>query len=113
MATSNSKAHFKMHVKKGDLVQVISGKDRGKTGKIQQVIRETSQVLIEGVNIRTYHRKPSGEQAGQIERKEAPIHSSKVMLYSEKQKVASRVGFVIAENGAKTRVLKKTGEKIS
>jgi large subunit ribosomal protein L24 len=113
MATSNSKTHFKMHVKKGDLVQVISGKDRGKTGKIQQVIRETSQVLIEGVNIRTYHRKPSGEQAGQIERKEAPIHSSKVMLYSEKQKVASRVGFVIAENGAKTRVLKKTGEKIS
>ncbi|MGA7954994.1 MAG: 50S ribosomal protein L24 [Gloeobacterales cyanobacterium] len=113
MATSNSKARFKMHVKKGDLVQVISGKDRGKTGKIQQVIPEKSQVLIEGVNVRTYHRKPSGEQAGQIQRKEAPIHSSKVMLYSEKQKTASRVGYVIAENGAKTRVLKKTGEKIS
>ncbi|MBD2395052.1 50S ribosomal protein L24 [Cyanobacterium aponinum FACHB-4101] len=102
-----------MHVKKGDTVQVISGKDKGKVGEILQAIPSDSTVIVKGVNIRTKHQKPRQEgESGQIVTYEAPIHSSKVMLYSEKEKVASRINYVITEEGKKVRKLKKTGEII-
>ena len=104
---------YRMHVKSGDTVQIISGKDRGKVGEILAAIPKTSQVVVKGVNIRTRHVKPRQDgESGQIVTEEAPIHSSKVMLYSEKQKVASRVGYTFTEDGRKVRVLKKTGEII-
>nr|WP_315861890.1 50S ribosomal protein L24 [Candidatus Cyanaurora vandensis] len=99
-----------MHVKTGDTIQVISGKYKGKVAKILRVLTETSQVVVEGVNLVTKHVKPQGEQPGRKDRKEGPIHSSKVMLYSEKQKTASRVGFRVTEDGRKVRYLKKTDE---
>ncbi|MDB9525878.1 50S ribosomal protein L24 [Oscillatoria sp. CS-180] len=103
----------RMHVKAGDTVQVISGKDKGKVGEVLKAIPRKSQILVKGVNIRTRHVKPSQEgQSGQIVTEEAPIHSSNVMLYSEKQKVASRIGYTFTEDGRKVRVLKKTGEII-
>lgn len=114
MATPKNKPKtiFKVHVKSGDTVQVISGKSKGKVAKILKVLPETSQVLVEGVNMVTKHIKPQGEQPGRKERKEGPIHSSKVMLYSEKQKTASRVGTRVTDDGRKVRYLKKTDEVI-
>ena len=102
-----------MHVKKGDTVQVISGRDKGKVGEILQAIPKTSQVVVKGVNIRTKHVKPRQEgESGQIATFEAPIHSSNVLLYSEKEKVASRICYSFTDDGRKVRMLKKTGEII-
>ncbi|HEY9761463.1 MAG TPA: 50S ribosomal protein L24 [Trichocoleus sp.] len=102
-----------MHVKKGDTVQIISGRDKGKVGEILSVLPKKSQVVVKGVNIRTKHVKPQQEgESGQIVTQEAPIHSSNVMLYSDKQKVASRVCYTFTEDGRKVRMLKKTGEII-
>jgi large subunit ribosomal protein L24 len=102
---------YKMHVKKGDTVQIISGKDKGKVGEILQILPQKSQVVIKGVNIRTKHVKPKQEgESGQISTYEAPIHSCKVMLYSNKEKVASRICYTFTEEGKKVRMLKKTGE---
>jgi len=82
----------KMHVKKGDTVQVITGKDKGKVGEIVRAIPKNSEVIVKGINVKTKHVKPQQEgESGQIVTFEAPIHSSNVMLYSNKQKVASRV----------------------
>jgi len=101
----------KLHVKKGDTVQVIAGSDRGKVGEVLQTIPKTGKVIVKGVNIRTKHVKPKQEgESGQIVSNEAPIHSSNVMLYSEKQKVASRVCYTFNADGRKVRMLKKTGE---
>jgi large subunit ribosomal protein L24 len=103
----------KMHVKKGDTVQIISGKDKGKVGEILQSFPQTSTVIVKGVNIRTKHVKPRQEgESGQITTYEAPIHSAKVMLYSQKEKVASRCSYTFTEDGRKVRKLKKTGEII-
>jgi large subunit ribosomal protein L24 len=105
---------FKMHVKKGDMVQVISGTYKGKVTKVLAVFPKTSTVVVEGVNLKTKHIKPQGEsQPGEIVTREFPIHSSKVMLYSEKEKVASRICYTFTEAGKKVRMLKKTGEILS
>jgi len=101
----------KMHVRKGDTVQVLTGKDKGKVGEIVAINSKKSQVIVQGVNMRTKHVKPQQEgESGQILTKEFPIHSSNVMLYSTKQKVASRVAHTFTEDGRKVRMLKKTGE---
>lgn len=104
---------YKMHVKKGDTVQIISGKEKGKIGEILQSIPKESKVVVKGVNVKTKHVKPRQEgESGQITTFEAPIHSSNVMLYSEKEKIASRISYVLTEDGRKVRKLKKTGEII-
>jgi large subunit ribosomal protein L24 len=112
MAKTNAQpSRYKMHVKKGDTVQVIAGSDKGKVGEVLRTYPKTSKVLIKGVNIRTKHVKPQQEgESGQIVNTEVPIHSSNVMLYSEKQKVASRVCYTFNADGRKVRMLKKTGE---
>jgi large subunit ribosomal protein L24 len=103
-----------MHVKKGDTVQVISGKDKGKIGEVLKSFPELSKVIVKDVNIRTKHVKPAQEgESGRIDTSEAPIHSSKVMLYSSKEGVASRIGYTINADGKKVRVLKKTGEVLA
>jgi large subunit ribosomal protein L24 len=111
---ANSKkatARYRMHVKKGDTIQVISGRDKGKVGEITTVNPKTSQVIVEGVNVRTKHVKPQQEgESGQIVTFEAPIHSSNVMLYSTKEKTVSRVGYTFTDDGRKVRMLRKTGE---
>ena len=108
-----SPLRYKMHVKKGDKVQIISGKEKGKIGEIIKSIPKESKVVVKGVNVKTKHVKPQQEgESGQIVTFEAPIHSSNVMLYSEKEKVASRFSYVFTEEGRKVRKLKKTGEII-
>ncbi|KAK4420718.1 50S ribosomal protein L24, chloroplastic [Sesamum alatum] len=103
----------KMHVKVGDTVKVIAGKDKGKIGEVTTVIKHNSRIVVKDINLKTKHvkSKEEGEQ-GQIIRIEAPIHSSNVMLYSSKQDVVSRVGHKTLENGKRVRYLIRTGEII-
>ncbi|CAA0813918.1 50S ribosomal protein L24- chloroplastic [Striga hermonthica] len=103
----------KMHVKQGDTVKVISGRDKGKIGEVTSVIKHNSTVVIKDINLKIKHvkSKEQGEQ-GQIIKIEAPVHSSNVMLYSKEQNVASRVGHKTLENGKRVRYLIKTGEII-
>ncbi len=104
-------SQYKVHVKKGDTVQVIAGRDKGKVGEVLRVIPKESKVIVQGVNVRTKHIKPQQEgESGQISTYEAPIHSSNVMLYSTKEKIASRIAYTYTEEGKKVRMLKKTGE---
>lgn len=113
MAKNNPKVFHKMHVKKGDTVQIIAGSEKGKIGEVLRAFPETSKVIVKGVNVKTKHVKPQQEgESGQITTTEFPIHSSNVMLYSNKQKVASRVCYTFNSEGRKVRMLKKTGEVI-
>lgn len=113
MANTAKPKRYKMHVKKGDTVQVISGKEKGKVGEVLSTDPKLSKVVVKGVNLKTKHVKPQQEgESGQIKTFEAPIHSSNVMLYSTKQKVASRVCYTFNADGRKVRMLKKTGEII-
>lgn len=109
---SNTKPpRYRMHVKKGDTVQVISGRDKGKVGEVLKTLPKVSRIVVQGVNICTKHVKPKQEgESGQISTFEAPIHSSNVMLYSSKEKIASRIAYTFTEDGRKVRMLKKTGE---
>lgn len=103
----------RMHVKVGDTVQVIAGKDKGKVSEVTRIFTHNSTVLLRDINIKTKHVKGKAEgEAGQIVQVEAPIHSSNVMLYSRAEKVASRVGHRILEDGSKVRYLIKTNEII-
>ncbi|MFA5523681.1 MAG: 50S ribosomal protein L24 [Tissierellales bacterium] len=100
-----------MHVKKGDTVVVISGKDKGKKGKILAALPKDNRVLVEGINILTKHQKPKGQmQPGGIIHQEGPIQVSNVMLYCNKDKTGVRVGYKVLDNGDKVRVCKKCGE---
>ena len=100
-----------MHVKSGDTVVVIAGKDKGKTGKVLKVFPKESRVIVEGVNMLTKHKKAQGPtQPGGIIKFEGPINSSKVMLFCEKEKTGVRTGHKFLENGSKVRVCKKCGE---
>jgi large subunit ribosomal protein L24 len=102
---------YKMHIKTGDTVQIIAGKDKGKIGEIIKALPQDSKVIVKGVNLKTKHVKPQAEgESGQIVTQEYPIHSSNVMLYSTKQNVASRVCYTFTAEGKKVRMLKKTGE---
>lgn len=109
--TKNGKpVRHKLHVKTGDKVIVIAGKDKGKTGTIQSVNRKTNQVKMEGVNMSIRHIPPEqeGEQGERVE-KEALIAASNVMHWSEKEQVRSRLGKKMVD-GKKVRYLIKTGE---
>ncbi|ABW18065.1 50S ribosomal protein L24 [Alkaliphilus oremlandii] len=101
-----------MHVKKGDTVVVITGKDKGKKGKVLQVLPKKNRVIVEGVAMVTKHQKPNQQmqQGGRIEQ-EAAIDASNVMIWDKKANQGVRVGYKL-ENGKKVRVSKKTGEVI-
>nr|WP_134642957.1 50S ribosomal protein L24 [Ammonifex thiophilus] len=102
-----------MHVKKGDTVLVLTGKDAGKKGKVLRVIPEEQRVIVEKVNIVKRHMRPTRQfpQGGIIE-KEAPIHASNVMLVCPKCSRPTRIGHRILPEGKKSRVCKKCGELI-
>jgi large subunit ribosomal protein L24 len=111
--TNQPLSRYKMHVKIGDTVQVISGKDKGKVGEIVRTFPKLSKVIVKGVNIKTKHVKPQQEgESGRIATMEFPIHSSNVLHYSTKQNVASRICYTFNEQGRKLRKLIRTGEII-
>jgi large subunit ribosomal protein L24 len=99
-------------IKKGDSVVVRSGKDKGRTGTVLAVMPKAEKVLVSGVNIAARHRKPTqANPQGGIDRREAPMHISKVSVADPKDGKATRVRFETVD-GKKTRVAVKSGEKI-
>lgn len=101
----------KVHVRRTDKVVVISGKDKGKVSEVLTVHPKTGKVLVKDVNIVTKHVKPNRENMqGGIVKKEAPINSSKVMLYCTNCNSATRISKKLLEDGTKVRVCKKCGE---
>ncbi|WP_040985074.1 50S ribosomal protein L24 [Oceanobacillus jeddahense] len=101
-----------MHVKKGDKVKVLSGKDRGKEGTVLEALPKKERVLVEGVNMIQKHAKPSQDNPqGGILNIEAPIHVSNVLPIDPKSGEPTRVGYEI-KDGKKIRIAKKSGEAL-
>ena len=107
-------------IRKGDTVQVISGKDKGTTGRVLVVDPETQRVIVEGVNFVTKHTKigqtQRGTQTGGMETFESPIHISNVALVDPKTKKPTRVGFRVEKNAegktVRVRFSKSSGEDL-
>ena len=100
-----------MKIKKDDTVVVISGKDKGKTGKVKKVLPKKNKVVVEGVNMQTKHAKATQKSPAEIKHIEGSIDASNVMYYDAKEKKGSRIGYKF-ENGKKVRVSKKSGTVI-
>ena len=103
----------KMSIKKDDVVVVLSGKDKGKQGKVLEVMPADRKVIIEGINIVTRHAKPrkQGEQGGLL-KKEAPMYACKVQRVCPKCNKATRPAHKLLADGKKVRVCKKCGAEI-
>ncbi len=113
MQKASPNQRIKMRIRKGDTVQVINGKDKGKTGEVLRTLPLENRVVVQGVNLRTRHVKPTQEgETGRIVTEESSLHASNVMIYSTAKKVASRVELFVDKDGTKKRRLKKTGEVI-
>ena len=98
-----------MRIKKDDTVVVITGKDKGKTGKVLKAMPAENKVVVQGVNVQTKHAKATRKAGAEIKHIEGPIDASNVMLVYKGK--ATRVGFKV-EDGKKVRVAKSTGEVI-
>ncbi|MBI5628829.1 MAG: 50S ribosomal protein L24 [Candidatus Rokubacteria bacterium] len=101
------------HVRKGDMVVVVAGKERGKRGKVLRVLPAEGRVLVERLNMMKKHQRPTQRlrQGGIIER-EAPLHLSNVMLVDPRTDTPTRVGVRLLTDGKKARIAKKSGEII-
>lgn len=102
----------RMKIKKNDQVIVISGRDKGKRGRVIEVLTKKGKVIVEGVNILKHHERPNRQRgiAGGIVEREAPIDASNLMLLEGGRPV--RVGYQVLQDGRKVRVSKKTGAVI-
>ena len=107
-----------IRIRSGDEVVVISGKDRGKTGRVMRVDPKKSRVYVEGLNIVKRHQRPTqvqgadrAETVGGVVEREGPIHISNVMLVDPKDKKHTRVG-VVRQDGVRNRVTKRSGTKL-
>jgi len=102
-----------MKIKKGDRVVVLSGKDKGKHGEVTKSMPKEGKVIVAGVNVAARHRKPSQTNPqGGIERREAPLHASKVALEDPKTGKPTRVRFE-ERDGKKVRIAVRSGELIN
>ena len=99
----------KFKVRRNDIVQVITGKDKGKRGSVKKVLLDKAQVIVENVNVVTRHIKPDHRNSDGSVRKEMPIHISNVALVDTTTDKCGSVGFKTDENGKKVRYFKKSG----
>src|SRR5687768_10224695 len=103
----------KLNIKKGDTVKVIAGNDKGKSGKVLEVLLEKNKAIVEGIRIVTKHQKPSaGKPEGGMKKTEAPIHISNIMLVDPASGNPTRVGRKLDDKGKLQRFAKTTGELI-
>ena len=105
----------KLHIKKGDTVQVMAGESKGAQGVVKKVYPEKSRVIVEGsdIKMRSKHTKPNAANPdGGIVKEEAPIHLSNLMVIDPKSGKPTRIGRKLDENGNKIRYAKKSGEVI-
>lgn len=101
----------KLHVKRGDTVVVISGKDKGKKGKVLIALPKASKLIVEGINMSTKHKKPTKNvQQGGIIHQESALFSSKVMLWCDKCKKGVRVGHKMLDDNTKVRYCRDCGD---
>lgn len=102
-----------LKIKKGDTVYVLAGDDKGKTGRVLNILPEQGKAIVEGVNIVSKSTKPNAKAPqGGIIKKEAPIDLSNLAVADPKSGKPTRVGFRFDENGKKVRYSKKSGEEI-
>lgn len=103
----------KLHIKKGDMVYVNSGDDKGKTGRVLQVFPKKERAIVEGINIVSKSMKPNAQHPqGGIVKMEAPLHISKINPLDPKTGKPTRVGRIRNEAGKLVRIAKKSGEEI-
>ncbi len=103
-----------LRIKKNDTVQVLLGKDRGKTGKVLRVFPEKERVIVEGINLVKRHTRPNPKnQQGGIVAREAPFHISRVNLFCSRCQKGVRFGVRLLEDGSKIRFCRKCGEAFS
>ena len=103
----------KLHIKKGDTVYVNAGEDKGKTGRVLQVLVKENRAIVEGINIISKHSKPNAQNPqGGIEQKEASVHISNLNLVDPKTGEPTRIGRKEDSKGNLVRYAKKSGEEI-
>lgn len=103
----------KLHIRKGDKVRILAGDDKGKEGRVLEVLLDKNRAVVEGANIVTKHQKPSaGKPEGGIKKVEGTIHVSNLMVIDPASGKATRVGRKLNEKGKLQRYAKKTGEFI-
>lgn len=111
--TKTVKSKVKFHIRKGDTAIVTAGNDKGKKGKVLEVITTKERAIIEGVNMVTKHVKPSANNPeGGIEKTEAPIHISNIMVVDPSSGEPTKVGRKRGDDGKMVRFSKKTGDII-
>lgn len=98
-----------MQIKKDDTVMIITGKDKGKKGKVLKALPKDNKVIVEGINVQTKHQKQTRKLKSEIKHQEGPIDVSNVMFYDTKAKAPTKIGYKV-EGGEKKRVSKKTGQ---
>jgi large subunit ribosomal protein L24 len=99
-------------IRKGDRVVVLTGRDKGRTGEVIQVMPKEERALVRGINIVKRHQRASQTQEGGIISKEAPVHLSNLAYADPKTGKPTRIGFKVLADGTKVRVAKKSGETI-
>ena len=99
-------------IKKGDKVVVLTGRDKGRTGEVVQVMPKEERALVRGVNLVKRHQRQTMNQEGGIISKEAPIHLSNLALADPKDGKPTRVGFKVLDDGRKVRFAKRSGDLI-
>ncbi|KZM48643.1 50S ribosomal protein L24 [Labrenzia sp. OB1] len=99
-------------IKKGDTVVVLTGRDKGKSGEVVQILTSDNKALVRGINMVRRHQKQTQAQEAGIVAKEAPIHMSNIALADPKDGKATRVGFKVQDDGTKVRVSRRSGDLI-
>jgi large subunit ribosomal protein L24 len=112
MARQREAPRTRIRIRKSDLVEVISGRDRGKRGKVLMVLPEKGRLLVQGVNFIKRHTRPNPQKniKGGIAEREAPIHVSNVMIVSPDDDKRTRIGSKLLPDGRKARIGRRSGE---
>ncbi len=112
MAKQTTAERSRIRIRKNDLVEVISGRDRGKRGKVLMVLPEKGRVVVQGVNFIKRHTRPNPQRniKGGIAEREAPIHASNVMIVSPDDDKRTRIGSKLLPDGRKARIGRRSGE---
>jgi large subunit ribosomal protein L24 len=112
MARQRTKERTRIRLRKNDLVEVITGRDKGKRGKVLVVLPEKGRLLVQGVNFIKRHTRPNPQKniKGGIAEREAPIHVSNVMIVSPDDDKRTRIGSKLLPDGSKARIGRRSGE---
>jgi large subunit ribosomal protein L24 len=112
MARQRKSERTRMRIRKNDVVEVITGRDKGKRGKVLVVLPEKGRVLVQGVNFIKRHTRPNPQKniKGGIAEREAPLHVSNVMIVSPDDDKRTRIGSKVMPDGRKARIGRRSGE---